>query len=89
MTTVDFNVQGMTCGACERHVSEALTKLEGVEAVSIALKAGRVSVTGFASASAIIDVLSGAGYPAATFDAGEAKMRSDKTSNSGPGCCCR
>ncbi|HEY9277467.1 MAG TPA: heavy metal-associated domain-containing protein [Methylotenera sp.] len=89
MTTVDFNVQGMTCGACERHVTEALTKLEGVKSVSIVLKAGRVSVTGSASASAIVHVLTQAGYPATTFDTDETELGGDKSSNSASGCCCR
>ncbi|HHS95678.1 MAG TPA: heavy-metal-associated domain-containing protein, partial [Phaeodactylibacter sp.] len=31
---VEFEVQGMTCGGCERHVSDAVTKLEGIIEVS-------------------------------------------------------
>lgn len=40
-TTID--VEGMTCGNCVKHVTEALTGLEPVLDVSVELRAGEAS----------------------------------------------
>lgn len=64
MSTIELNVQGMTCGACVRHVTAALQPLAGVEAVEVDLQAGRVSVSGAADSMALLAALDDAGYPA-------------------------
>ncbi|MHA6760110.1 heavy-metal-associated domain-containing protein [Streptacidiphilus sp. PAMC 29251] len=44
MSTAVFTVSGMSCGHCEKSVSEELTALPGVTAVSADAKAGTVTV---------------------------------------------
>ena len=64
MSTIELNVQGMSCGACVKHVTQALQPLAGVTAVEVDLQAGRVKVDGSADAAALIAALDEAGYPA-------------------------
>ncbi|MFC5909523.1 heavy-metal-associated domain-containing protein [Streptacidiphilus monticola] len=44
MSTTVFNVTGMSCGHCEKSVSEELAALPGVTGVSADAKAGLVTV---------------------------------------------
>ncbi|MCE7903775.1 MAG: heavy-metal-associated domain-containing protein [Gammaproteobacteria bacterium PRO9] len=44
MTTAEFNVQGMTCGGCERSVQNALTSHKGVKTAKADRTANKVSV---------------------------------------------
>lgn len=64
MSTIELHVQDMSCGACVKHVSEALSTLPGVEAVEVDLQTGRVSVRGSADVAALITALDEAGYSA-------------------------
>ncbi|MOA26783.1 Copper-transporting P-type ATPase [compost metagenome] len=64
MSTIELNVQDMTCGACVKHVTHALSPLPGVEAVEVDLQAGRVRVSGTPDSTALIAALDEAGYPA-------------------------
>lgn len=60
-----LEVQGMTCPSCVRHVTSALTELEGVGKVDVTLRDGLVVVrhdTAQAPIAQLIDALSGAGY---------------------------
>ena len=59
-----LNVAGMTCPACTRHVTAALTDVPGVEGVEVRLRAGIVLVrhAAGASASSMVAALSAAGY---------------------------
>jgi len=41
-----FLVQGMTCGHCQRAVSDEVLQIPGVDTVSVDLTSGRVTVTG-------------------------------------------
>jgi copper chaperone len=43
MTTTTYSVNGMTCGHCSAAVTEELSKLTGVQQVSIDLNAGGTS----------------------------------------------
>jgi copper ion binding protein len=45
MTTVTYQVSGMTCGHCVQAVSREVGALPGVEAVDVDLVAGVVRVT--------------------------------------------
>jgi copper chaperone CopZ len=45
MSTAVFTVSGMSCGHCEKSVSEELGSLPGVIEVSADAKAGTVAVT--------------------------------------------
>lgn len=40
----NFNIEGMTCSACQIHVEKALKNVEGVETVSVNLLTGKVHV---------------------------------------------
>ena len=60
-----LEVQGMTCPSCIRHVSAALTELEGVAAVDVKLRDGLVVVKHDATRAPIdqlIAALNEAGY---------------------------
>jgi copper chaperone len=63
MTT--FNVTGMTCANCVRHVTEAVTSVTGVDSVEVNLEAGTASVQGSTDTEAVIAAIVAAGYQAA------------------------
>ncbi|MEU6172994.1 heavy-metal-associated domain-containing protein [Streptantibioticus parmotrematis] len=62
--TVAYSVSGMSCGHCEKAVSEELSALPGVVSVAADAKAGRVSVTATAMPSddAVRAAIDEAGY---------------------------
>ena len=66
MNTIDLQVEGMSCGSCVKHVSQALQPLPGVQGVEVDLPSGRVRVSGeLAQGSApLLMALTDAGYPA-------------------------
>jgi copper chaperone len=90
MKTVELQVQGMSCGSCVKHVTEALRPLEGVSDVTVDLQAGRVKVSGDSDNHALLAALQDAGYPAqlATVKSVASKKTSGCSGNGG-GCCCR
>jgi copper chaperone len=53
MTTTTYSVTGMTCGHCTASVSEEISKLAGVQEVSIDLVAGGTSAVHVTSESAL------------------------------------
>ncbi|MBQ8201727.1 MAG: heavy metal translocating P-type ATPase [Clostridia bacterium] len=59
-----YNVTGMTCAACSARVEKAVSKVPGVEAVSVSLLTNAMGVEGTASDEAIIEAVTGAGYGA-------------------------
>ena len=83
MSTIELNVQEMSCGACVRHVTQALSPLPGVEAVEVDLQAGRVRVSGNPDSAALLTALDDAGYPAQL-----ATPAAAKTGGCGGGCGC-
>lgn len=97
MNTIDLEVQGMSCGSCVKHVTQALQALTGVSAVEVDLPSGHVRVSGeFAKGNApAIAALTAAGYPALLATSPEAPSPPGKTSaiQSGSGgrsgCCCK
>ncbi|MGS0738135.1 heavy-metal-associated domain-containing protein [Pseudomonas sp. GG8] len=90
MKTVELQVQGMSCGSCVKHVTEALRPLEGVSDVAVDLQSGRVKVSGDSDSHALLAALQDAGYPAhlATAESVASKKTSGCGGNGG-GCCCR
>jgi len=61
-----LEVQGMSCGSCVRHVSEALTELDGVGTVEVQLRDGLVVVSHDLTQTSIpqlVAALQEAGYP--------------------------
>jgi copper chaperone len=60
-----LDVTGMSCSSCVRHVSAALSELDGVTKVEVRLGEGRVLVQhapGAPSVDAMIEALREAGY---------------------------
>ena len=67
MKTIGLNGDGMSCGNCVRHVTEALEGLSGVHAVRVELEAGTAQLNvddGFDPQLAL-GALDDAGYDAA------------------------
>lgn len=64
MSTIELNVQGMSCGSCVKHVTEALQELAGVDGVEVDLQSGRVRVAGNPDSAVLLAALDDAGYPA-------------------------
>lgn len=66
MNTIDLEVQGMSCGSCIKHVTQALQTLRGVQQVDVDLQSGHVKVSGTMpdDAQALLAALKAAGYPA-------------------------
>ena len=64
MTTQTFAVDGMTCGHCVRAVTEEVTKLAGVRAVSVDLSSGAVTVDSDVALerAAVVAAIDEAGY---------------------------
>ncbi len=88
MSTIELNVQDMTCGTCVKHVTAALSPLAGVTAVEVDLQAGRVRVSGTPDSAALISALDEAGYPAQLATPASAPT-AGKTGGCGGGCGCR
>ncbi|MNP48367.1 Copper-transporting P-type ATPase [compost metagenome] len=87
MKTIELQVQGMSCGSCVKHVTEALRMLNGVSEVAVDLKLGRVTVGGNSDCNELLSALENAGYPVqASIDAQSEKKTSGCGGNSG--CCC-
>lgn len=88
MNTIDLEVQGMSCGSCVKHVTQALKPLEGVSDVAVDLPSGHVRVSGSleAGAHSLISALAAAGYPAKLSSA--AAQGSSAPPKSGRGGCC-
>ena len=60
-----LDVDGMTCGSCVRHVEGALRTLEGVDAIEVKLREGKVRVQhdpAKAPVKEMIEALGEAGY---------------------------
>ena len=64
MTTVTYQVSGMTCGHCVQAVSREVGALPGVESVDVDLATGAVWVTSEQplSSEAVRDAVDEAGY---------------------------
>ena len=59
-----LSVPDMSCGHCKASVTEALSALPAVRAVSVDLAAREVTVAGSAAPEALIASLSEIGFPA-------------------------
>ena len=62
MSQQTYNVSGMTCAACVRHVEKALTSTPGVVSASVNLATSTVAVEGTASFEALALQVEDAGY---------------------------
>ncbi len=59
-----YTVTGMSCAACQARVEKAVSKVEGVESVSVSLLTNSMGVEGSASDEAVIKAVVDAGYSA-------------------------
>ena len=63
-----YSVTGMTCAACSARVEKAVSKVEGVTAVSVNLLMNSMQVEGEVESSAVISAVEKAGYGAVPAD---------------------
>lgn len=82
-TTIDLDVQGMSCGGCVKHVTQALKPLPGVREVEVDLSV-RVHGDLAQGIDPLVSALKQAGYPAQASGAVATKAPSASR-----GCCCR
>lgn len=68
-----YNITGMSCAACQAHVEKAVSKVPGVESVSVSLLTNSMGVEGSASSEAIVKAVEDAGYGAAIQGAEESQ----------------
>lgn len=69
-----YMVTGMTCAACQAHVEKAVSRVPGVDKVTVSLLTNSMSVEGKASASDVVEAVEKAGYGARPMDASSADM---------------
>ena len=62
--TTELAVQNMTCASCVGRVERVLKAVPGVTGVVVNLATERASIQGVASAQALVDAVTRAGYPA-------------------------
>ncbi len=67
-TTVEFNVDGMTCASCVGRVERGLKAVPGVVDAAVNLATERATVRGTASAEALLAAIAHAGYEARPVD---------------------
>ena len=86
MNTIDLQVEGMSCGSCVKHVTQALQSLPGVGGVEVDLASARVRVSGELAqgSDSLVTALTGAGYPAKL--ASDASTSSATSSPKASGC---
>ena len=71
-----FNVNGMSCAACQARVEKAVGSLDGVESCAVSLLTNSMGVEGTASDEAIIEAVTRAGYSASVKEADGSSSRS-------------
>ena len=60
--SVSFEVHGMSCAHCVASITSAVSALNGVTGVDVALAAGTVRVDGTADPAAVAAAIEDAGY---------------------------
>lgn len=91
METINLTVNGMTCGACVKHVEKAISTVEGVQSVTVDLTTGSAKVEGSfpQGVAQILKALDEDGYPSVVNTAGTAETQlKSGTCKSGGTCCC-
>ena len=68
-----YDITGMSCAACQAHVEKAVSKVPGVDSVSVSLLTNSMGVEGSASSEAIVKAVEDAGYGAAIQGAEESQ----------------
>ncbi len=89
-TTMVLDVKGMTCGACERHVGEALATVPGVAEVTVDRVRGTATVTigdQVPATAALVEALAAAGYDGYVTEGAGVTTLAPSTSCCGSDCC--
>ncbi len=73
-----YNITGMSCAACQNRVEKAVSKVAGVDSVSVSLLTNSMQVEGNANEKDIFDAVKKAGYGISS--AGGKSSKSDSTS---------
>jgi copper chaperone CopZ len=63
--TKTFNIKGMTCDNCVRHVTEAIRGIDGVTAVEVSLASNSAKVEGEFDDAKLVEAVEEEGYEAA------------------------
>lgn len=61
-----YNIEGMSCAACQARVEKAVSSVPGVDSCAVSLLTNSMGVEGTATESAIIKAVEDAGYGAST-----------------------
>ena len=77
-----YIVTGMTCAACQARVEKAVSKLPGIESVSVSLLTNSMGVEGDVSEAEVIRAVEKAGYGARPKNSTNAGVKSEKQSTS-------
>ena len=89
MKNATFDVTGMSCGGCVRHVSDALRKVAGVEVRQVTIGSADVSFDpARASAAQIAGAIAAAGYAARERATSGHDADHGHTCRTGGGGCC-
>ena len=59
-----LNVEGMTCGHCQKVVKETLEGIPGIDSADVDLEAGTATLQGSADAQVLISAVEDEGYRA-------------------------
>ena len=90
MKNAIFDVSGMSCGSCVRHVTDALRQAPGVEVDRVSVGSAEVSFDPAKTTSAAIaQVIGAAGYEARERAGGVADRLGCRTDPKRGGGCCR
>ncbi len=86
-TLMEFNVRGMTCQNCARHVREAISSVPGVATASVNLEQNTATARWTAESApdvqAVVSAIKSAGYEAKVVESSGLRVESGKTWASG------
>jgi copper chaperone len=91
MKNATFDITGMSCSSCVRHVDAALRRVPGVDVRQVAVGSAEVAFDPTkTSAAAVVAAIAQAGYSAKERDSGGGADRLARRTDSGHGggCCC-
>ncbi len=64
MNTTTFSIQGMSCGRCVQHVSEAIRSVPGVQGAEVGVGSASVRLGDSATPDDVLNAIQDAGYTA-------------------------
>jgi copper chaperone len=90
MQNATFDITGMSCGSCVRHVDAALRRITGVDVRQVAVGSAEIAFDpARTSSDAIVAAIVEAGYSAKERNGGATARLACRTEpGHGGGCCC-